>query len=211
MTSPAAPRKGKSAAPRKRAEMRAETRAAVKQAAFELFATQGFDETTTQAVAERAEVAAGTVFVHAKDKVDLLSLVMHDLLAEVLAERLATLPEGPLLERYLHVFRGIFAMYARHPKLAAAFVRTLPAARGPNTDQVNALTFDFLHRLAVLFTEAQQKGEVAANLNPIVCVQNVFGLYLMVLMTWLSGHVPIEALDAFLRASLEVQFRGFRP
>lgn len=205
------PARSREAAPRTRAEMRTETREQIRRAAFELFSTVGYDETTTSAIAKRAGVAAGTVFIHATDKVDLLSLVMHDLLDEVVAERFATLPDGPLLERFVHVFRGVFAMYAKHPKMAAAFVKTLPAARGPNSDRVNTLTFGFLHRLGMLVSEAQLKGEVAKDLNPILCAQNVFGLYFMTLMTWLSGHVPLEALEGLLRTSLDLQIRGFRP
>lgn len=191
--------------------MRTETRELIRKAAFELFSTVGYEETTTSAVAQRAGVAAGTVFVHAADKVDLLSMVMHDLLDEVVAERFATLPDGPLLERLVYVFRGVFAMYGKHPNMGAAFVRTLPGARGPNADRVNTLTFGFFHRLGQLITDAQLKGEVAKDLNPILAAQNVFGLYFMTLMSWLSGHVPIDALEPLLRSSLELQIRGFRP
>lgn len=203
--------KGKSSAPRTRAEMRTETRELIRRAAFELFSTVGYDETTTSAVAKRAGVAAGTVFVHATDKVDLLSLVMHDLLDEVVVERFGSLPQGPLIERLVHVFRGLFVMYGRHPKMGAAFVKALPGARGPNADRVNTLTFGFLHRVGQLITDAQLTGEVAKDLNPILCAQNVFGLYFMSLMGWLGGHVPIEALEPLFRTSLELQIRGFRP
>ena len=75
-------------------------RDSLRSAAFELFSTVGFDETTTNATAKKAEVAAGTVFVHASDKVDLLHLVMHDLLADVVAERFSSLPtDGTPLNR----------------------------------------------------------------------------------------------------------------
>lgn len=211
MGSTRATRKAHPAKPRTRAEMRTETREVVRRAALELFSTVGYDETTTSAIAKRAGVAAGTVFVYATDKPDLLNMVMHDLLDEVVAERFATLPEGLLLERFVHIFRGIFAMYAKHPNMAAAFVRNLAGARGPNTERVNTLTFGFLHRLGQLVSEAQAKGEVAKDLNPTFCAQNVFGLYFMTLMSWLAGHMPIEALESLLRVSLDLQIRGFRP
>jgi AcrR family transcriptional regulator len=201
-------RKGKSTS---RQEQRAETRDAVKRAAFELFSTAGFDETTTQEIATRAGVAAGTVFLHASDKIDLLSLVMHDVLDEVVAERFASLPDGLLIDRLCHVFRGVFAMYGKYPKMGSAFVRTLPAARGPNADRVNTLTFGFLHRIGMLITDAQAKGEVASDLVPTLCAQNIFGLYFMTLMSWLAGHVQLEALEPLFRMSIELQIRGFRP
>jgi TetR/AcrR family transcriptional regulator, cholesterol catabolism regulator len=197
---------------RSRAAQRAGTREQIRTAALELFSTVGFDETTTQAIAKRAGVAAGTVFLHASDKADLLFLVMHDRLATVVDERFATLPDGPLIERLMHVFSGLFAMYGEHPKMGAAFVRSFPGAKGPNAQVVNALTSSFLHRLGLLVAEAQARGEAASALNPIMCAQNVFGLYFMALLAWLSGLYSLEAtLDPLLRSSLELQIRGFRP
>ena len=51
-------------------------------AAWELFTSKGFDETTTREIAERAGVATGTLFLYAKDKPDLLFLVFEHRLAE---------------------------------------------------------------------------------------------------------------------------------
>ena len=206
---PKASRKDK--APTTRAAQRAGTREQIRLAALDLFSTLGFDETTTQAIAKRAGVAAGTVFVHASDKADLLFLVMHDRLEQAVARAFEGLPDAPLLERLQHVFRIIFAMYAEHPKMGAAFVRSLPGAQGPNAQRVNMLTFGFLHRIGLLVTEAQSRREVAADLNPIACAQNIFALYFMALLGWLSGHFTLEtALEPVLRTSLELQIRGLR-
>ena len=111
----------------------------------------------------------------------------------------------------MFVFRGIFEMYGEHPKIGAAFVRHFPGANGPNAQRVHNLTFGFLHRVGLLVTESQARGEVARDLNPLACAQNVFALYFMALLGWLSGHFTLEtALDPMLRSSLELQIRGFR-
>lgn len=192
---------------------RAETRAQIRAAAWELFTTKGFDATTTQAIAKRAGVAAGTVFVHASDKADLLFLVMHERLAEVVDARFRSMPaRGPLLERLLHVFEGIFRMYAEHPDVAMAFVRHSPGARGPNARAMWTMTYGFVHRLGLLVAEAQARGEVAGDLDATACARNVFSLYFAALMAWLNGDVSLEAaLDPVLRSSLALQLRGFRP
>lgn len=196
---------------RTRAAQAAGTREQIRRAAFELFSTAGFDETTTQAIARRAGVAAGTVFVHASDKEDLLFLVMHDRLDDAVNRAFETMPDAPLVERLMHVFRALFAMYGEHPKMGAAFVRSLPGANGPNAQRVNTLTFAFLHRLGLLVGEAQARGEVANDLSPIACAQNVFAVYFMALLGWLSGHATLEAaLDPLLRTALDLQMRGFR-
>ncbi|MBX3189873.1 MAG: TetR/AcrR family transcriptional regulator [Labilithrix sp.] len=196
-----------------RAEKAADTREKIRQAAWDLFTTVGYDATTTQAIAKRAGVAAGTVFVHASDKPDLLFLVMHDRLAGVVDDRFATMPppEVPLLDRLMHLFGGLFRMYGEHPHVAFAFVRHYPGAKGPNAQRVSMLTFGFVHRIGSLVADAQNAGEVARDLDPLACAQNIFALYFMALVTWLSGYATLEtALATQLRGALALQIRGFR-
>ncbi len=190
---------------------RAGTREQVRVDALELFSSAGFDETTTQAIARRAGVASGTVFLYAQDKADLLFLVMHDRLEQAVARSFETLGEGPLIERLMHVFRGVFAMYGESPRMGAAFVRLLPGAIGPNAERVNALTFTFLQRLGALVADAQARGEVAADLPALACAQNIFGLYFMTLLAWMAGHCTLEtASGPMLRQALALQVRGLR-
>lgn len=189
-----------------------DTRERIRLAAWELFSTVGYDATTTQAIAKRAGVATGTVFVHASDKADLLFLVMQEKLAEVVDDRMSTLPEGPLLDRLLYVFGGLYRMYGEHPDVAAAFVKNLPGAVGPNAQRMTMLTFGFLHRVSLLVAEAQVAGEVSPDVDPLACAQNLFALYFMALMMWLSGHATLEiALVPVLRDAIALQIRGFRP
>lgn len=188
------------------------TREQIRAAAWDLFTTKGFEATTTQAIAKRAKVAAGTVFLHASDKADLLFLVMHDRLVEVVEERLGSVPKGALVDRLMHVFSGLFAMYAEHPDVAAAFVKHLPGARGPNAQRMWTMTFGFVHRIGMLVAEGQAAGELARDIEPFSAAQNVFALYFAALMSWLNGHVTLEAaLDPLLRNALALQVRGLRP
>jgi AcrR family transcriptional regulator len=189
-----------------------DTRERIRAAAWELFSTVGYDATTTQAIAKRAGVAAGTVFVHASDKADLLFLVMHDKLADVVEDRMSTVPRGPLVDRLLYIFGGLYRMYGEHPEVAAAFVRNLPGASGPNAQRMTMLTFGFVHRVSLLVAEAQTHGEVSRDVEPLACAQNLFALYFMALMMWLSGHATLDtALVPVLRDAIALQIRGFRP
>jgi AcrR family transcriptional regulator len=191
---------------------KAHTREQIRAAAWDLFTSKGFDAATTQAIAKRAKVAAGTVFLHASDKADLLFLVMHDRLQEIVDERLASVPRGKLVDRLMHVFSGLFAMYGENPDVAAAFVKHLPGARGPNAQRMWTLTFGFVHRMGMLVAEGQSTGEIARDIEPFGAAQNVFALYFAALMSWLNGHVTLEAaLDPLLRNALALQVRGLRP
>lgn len=198
---------------RTRGQQKQDKRERIRQAAWELFLERGYEETTTRAVAERAKIASGTLFLYAGDKQDLLFLVMHDRLSEAVEEAFDTLPRrAPLLEKWMHLFGRIFRMYGEHPALGSAFVRLLPGATGPNAERVNALTFAFLHRVGALVREAQEQGEVARDLLPLQVATSVFSLYFGSLLAWLAGMMPLElALEEHLRPALALQIRGLLP
>jgi AcrR family transcriptional regulator len=191
-----------------------EKRNRIRDAAWASFTTKGFEATTTKDVADRAGVAAGTLFLYARDKRDLLFLVMYDRLdATVNAAFLSLSRAAPLLDQLLHVFRAIFRMYGEHPGVANDFVRALPSGGDtPNGQAVTALTFGFLARLAQLVQAAQERGEIDRAVVPMDAAHNVFALYFAALHGWLSGFVSIDAaLDVTLTTSLRLQFQGLYP
>ena len=55
-------------------------------AAGELFAERGVDEVTTQEIADKADIGAGTLFLYAKTKGELLLLVQNSTYADALAQ-----------------------------------------------------------------------------------------------------------------------------
>lgn len=197
----------------RREQNKLDKRERIRRAGWELFTTVGYDETTTREVAERADVAVGTLFVYAEDKRDLLCLVMHDELAAVIRERFSTMPpDAPLVDQLMHLFNGLFAMYGAHPGIAAAFVRHFPGARGQNGIAVMELTVIALSQIAELVVRKQERGEVAVGIDAYQAASNFFSLYFGVLISWIAGLVTVEiALDAVLRGALELQMRGLQP
>jgi AcrR family transcriptional regulator len=55
-------------------------------AAAELFAERGMDDVTTQEIADKADIGAGTLFLYVKTKGELLLLVQNSSYAEALAQ-----------------------------------------------------------------------------------------------------------------------------
>ena len=55
-------------------------------AASELFAERGVEEVTTQEIADKADIGAGTLFLYAKSKGELLLLVQNSTYADALAQ-----------------------------------------------------------------------------------------------------------------------------
>ena len=84
------------------------TRRALLDAGRELFAEQGFAETSTEAVVRRAGVTRGALYHHFKDKTDLFAAVFEDLEAGLVERLAASVPatDDPfaLLEHGVTVF-----------------------------------------------------------------------------------------------------------
>jgi AcrR family transcriptional regulator len=77
--------------PSLRERKRLRTRRAIQEAALTLFAEQGFDDTTVEQIAERAEVATATFFRYFPGKAD-VALDFHDALLPVLWDAVVRRP-----------------------------------------------------------------------------------------------------------------------
>ncbi len=197
------------AKPSSRAEKKEHKRRRLRDAAWELFLEQGYDATTTKQIAERAGVATGTLFLYARDKPDLLFLVLHERLSAAVDEGLETLPrEAGLLDQLVHLFAGFFRTYEAAPEIGRHFIMEMPGADGPNAQRVNALTMGLLGQIAGLVQLAQARGEVVAEADPLLFAQVAFSLYYTGLLAWLSGYASLESAVPRLRAALSVAFYG---
>jgi TetR/AcrR family transcriptional regulator, cholesterol catabolism regulator len=193
--------------PGRRAQAHAEKRRRITSAAAELFRAQGFDETTTEQIAARADVAKGTLFLYAPSKVGLLLLVYEDRLEEIVTEVIGAVPQGaPVVDALCGIFTPFFALYEQDLDLARRFVREqilLTSETQPN-HALAALMGALAHQIAVW----QSQGRVAADIDARLAAQTSFALYFAVLAAWLGGRIPPEQRDAHLRASLALHWRG---
>ncbi len=193
----------------RREQNKLEKRERIREAAQKLFSRQGYDATTVRQVADEAEVASGTVFLYARDKEDLLFLVMHERLRRTIDDALASMPRrARLVDGWVHQFNAVYEMYGEHEALARPFVRLAPGAHGLNADLVSALTQTFVQRLALQVQEAQGRGEVRPDVEPYLAATMAFGLYFTGLMSWLAGYAKVEQLTPTLRRTLSLLFAG---
>lgn len=182
-----------------RQEQKAETRAAVLAAARSLFAERGFEGTTLKAVAQRAGVAVGTVFVHVPDKGALLVEALHDDLAGVLAEAELGLT-GHGRAALLELARALYAYYARDPALSRVLVKeSLVAPIRPDTP-ADGVLMRFLGRAAGLLAP-----DLRADVAPGDAAAVFFSLYAMVLLEGLRRErLDPDAMAASLGRLLDV-------
>ncbi|MAO79075.1 TetR/AcrR family transcriptional regulator [uncultured Nocardioides sp.] len=128
-------------APGRRERRKRTTRQALEEAALVLFARDGFDATTVEAIAERAEVSPRTFFRYFAAKEEVLDMGWAER-----RERLARLVrEAPAdaddLTAAVHALEGIavdFEAERHRVTLRAAAVATSSALRGRTTDTLTA-------------------------------------------------------------------------
>ncbi|HND31976.1 MAG TPA: helix-turn-helix domain-containing protein [Myxococcota bacterium] len=178
-------------------------------AAESLFHERGFAATTTREIAQRAEIATGTLFLYAKTKEDLLLLIWRDRIEAVVERAFATLPRAPLPQQVASIFGSFLDFYAQDQALARVYVRELLF---PGSEAESAsYTFVFLQRLQALLEEAEVRGELQSDLPLPLLAANLFGSYVMLLIGWLNGSVPEDQLHPLLLASLELQLQALAP
>jgi len=198
--------------PGRRERQRQKTLAKIIRAARTLFARKGFEATTTQEIAEKADIGTGTLFNYAKSKEDLLLLVFHEEMDIVVAEAFATMPKkASLLDQLLHVFESFIAYHQRDVEVAHALIRQLSSVNSPETrDQIIVFMRGLLRRIFGLIREAQERGELRADLPRAILAHNLFSIYYRLLQEWLGEYISYEQYAARIRPALELQLSGLR-
>lgn len=197
---------------RSRADRKLATRRALLDAARAVLRERGLDGTTTRAIADAAGVASGTFFVHFPDVASLVAELLDEHIERALERAYATVPDGTLIDRLVHVCRQLYDSYDVEPDLSRAFV----AASMFAPDRSGAL----VARLAAFrdwvgreFTAAVERREVAAA-DVEVLFGAFFSLYFGLLVGGLQGVATRDAQVHVLRTALErllPRTRGRRP
>jgi TetR/AcrR family transcriptional regulator, cholesterol catabolism regulator len=194
----------------RRERARQAKRRRIARAAAELFHERGFEATTAEQIAERADVAKGTLFLYAKTKARLLLLVYEAEIGDAVADGLRAIqPDAPIVETLVVLFGRFFQLYERDIELARRFVQELVLTAPEADGQVIATTAEFLGQLAALIRGWQAAGRVEADVDALLAAQTTFALYYAALLGWLSGQIPgAQARDDLLARSLVLHWRG---
>ncbi len=186
--------------------------ARIERAARTLFSANGYDQTTTRAIAEEAGIGVGTLFVYFPEKRDLLFHLFSSAVRGVKDNAFAELPEGTLVDRVMFVFTRYFDYYAKDLGLSRVFVKEMGFAPTHDRTQLNSLTLELLTALADLVSEAQRAGEVDSGVNTMTAAVHLFSLYTASVISWLGGSIPVrENQLAMLRNMIALLYRGMEP
>ena len=191
------------------AEVKAETRQRIIETASELFATDGWENTTTRGIATAAGIATGTLFNYFESKEAIVAVLMSEALSNAKQELRRRPPEDQSLEeelfsliwtelRSLRRFRNFLP--------AAAEIILSPMRRGSPDTPGEAIRLNHLEAVEQILVS----HGIPATL-PAITMQLYWALYLGVFAFWLSDDSPKqEDTLALLDQSLKLFVASLR-
>ena len=173
-----------------------DTRARIAAAAFELFAAQGYDNTTVDAIAERAGIARRTFFRYFRSKDDVIFPDHDNLLAEV-RRYLAATGDVPPVDAVCGAVRLVFRGYVSDAPVSVQryrLTRSVVPLRDREIASVRRYERAFGKYLYDRYT--QSMGESAAVLRADVIAAAVVAAHNAVLRDWLRGGGETDPFPA---------------
>lgn len=170
-------------------------------AAFELFAANGFERTTIDQIAERADVARQTVLNHFALKTDFARAWgqgRRDQLAAIGEAVADDEPARALVHRYV---AALAEMNERERDLTRAMLQSLPPTE----------VFRYIRAVpAAAIERGQQRGELRAHADPGAAAETLTDVYFGTVSRWLVDGPPPFDLAPALAERVDLVLDGLR-
>jgi len=165
-----------------------DTREAILDAALDLFVEHGFHGTAVPQLAERAGVAAGTIYRHFASKEALVNALYRQLKGEMAAAIMSDLTvDAPARETFRTLWRRQVEYVREHPR-AFAF---LELHHHPYLDEASCAVEDQILRLTTAIIEPLQQREELKPAPPMLLVSLVLGAFLGMVRASRDGHLEL--------------------
>jgi AcrR family transcriptional regulator len=186
----------------------------IKEAARELFLSKGFDDATTRAIASRAGVGIGTVFIYADNKRDLLFLVANDELEETTGKAEASVrDDAPCLQNLLTVFRHHYEFFGRQPELSRLMLREMTFYdSGRQADRFQATRERVIALVGSIMKQALERRTIQTPEDFSFIGWVAFCIFQVELRRWLmTKELDIELGMSALQRALNLFMHGLAP
>lgn len=188
------------------------TRERILAGATQVFAEHGYHDASIVKITEAAEVAQGTFYLYFSSKQEVFEEVVRDLNSRVrraMHEASSAEPDRLAAERA--GFRAFFRFTAQNP----ALYRIMRQAEFVAPDVLHVHYESIARGYVAGLTAAQQRGEVAADLDPEVAAWALMGIGELVGMRWVTwaepGKAPQELPEHVFEATMRLIERALYP
>lgn len=197
-----------------RARNKADKLRRLREAARDLFIEHGYDETTMQNIAKRADIGFGTLFTYVSDKRDLLFLIFNDDLDTTVDTAFENATAKRIfLEQLIAYFEAFYRFFLPQPELSRLVLREMTFyLKGRQAEQFHAGCARINRYLASLAETAQAAGTLGTQESPVILAQALMSTFAHELRRWIGAEDPeLSKGLARLRRMLALQIAGFQP
>lgn len=180
-----------------------ETRQRILDAAVELFQNQGFNQTSVDEIASRADISRATCFNYFPNKESILREIAIQELEHLQQLAFDNRPEPPVARIRL-VMRRLVADTLPYLRIARYII--LGAMLYPADE--NAFNIRLGNILGTLVQEAQHRGEIRSDLSPTEVAHAITGIYLAFVFERIAQHDAIADASSSVERSLDMIFQG---
>ncbi|BCY14472.1 TetR/AcrR family transcriptional regulator [Actinoplanes sp. L3-i22] len=185
-----------------RSRRRADTRQKLYEAAVQLIAEQGYNETTVDDIALRANVAKGTVYYNFKSKTDLFEELLRHGVGLLTDEFRAAVAGLPPREAVRALVRAQLAYIQRYQAFAQLLVSEMWRTNREWQQTLVLLREQSIGVIAETVQAGVDSGDLPADLDVRVASAALFGVGLVVAVDWLvfQPDRPIEDVEESMLA-----------
>ncbi len=190
----------------RRERKKEETRDRIFKAACKLFRDKGFEATTIDDIAEKADVAKGTFFNYFPRKEAVLGY-LSEMWIEEAEERASTIltSTGPALAGIRDMFIDFAGFYEEDPQLAQHLVAESARRFHDDCDEICKRWDDLGVRV---MRHLQASGEVRRDVSPDRAHEILGAVYHDTLLRWAAAEKKPFALKDELRIRLNIAIEG---
>lgn len=190
------------AEPGRRERNKLQKRMRIVEAARALFQRQGFAETTTQQIAEAADIGTGTLFLYAKSKEDLLVMVFKDEMLETARAIYGNLPVGAsATDPMMTVFNRMADYHARDADLSRLLLKELVIP--DSSDRISDIA-ELMDAIFDGLTDIVKAAPHRPKGDPALIARSAFALYYFQLISWLGSGFDRNWCMRLLRDQLSL-------
>lgn len=184
-----------------REKKKQQTRKAIVDAAMQLFADKGFEQTSMDELAKKAGIGKSTIYGYFKAKDEIFLAFCEAELDFAFAALDSKLNEdAPLVDQLVAQMMGQITFVTKNREFGRIFVREMYFPKENAQLRSRDLDNRYVGKLAVVLERAMKRGELPEKSDILILISHFHALYMLVLSTLYSGAVvTLENAEIFLR------------
>lgn len=184
-------------------------RARIIESALDSFSKQGFDSTAISAIARKANIANGTIYLYFDNKEDLFQSVVEEAVSKILERidsRIQTL-ENPI-EKILKLFDVSFEEFTGNPEISRMIIIDYHHVKGLYQNSAyHPMYLNYLQYIKKICSAAIDMGFIR-KVDAEALAQMIFACIEHVLRTWLYSGCVLD-LNTVRKRMLNIFVYGF--